>query len=89
MPAHPLKLQKLDARAGDIAQAFKGERLAFSGDAKDFIPFTVYDRYKLYPGAEFPGPAIIEERESTIIVGEGATVSVDQYGFLWMEMPTE
>ncbi|GMV33189.1 MAG: methylhydantoinase [Chloroflexota bacterium] len=89
LPAHPLKLQKLDARAGDIAQAFKGERLAFSGDAKDFIPFTVYDRYKLYPGAEFPGPAIIEERESTIIVGEGATVSVDQYGFLWMEMPTE
>ncbi|MCC6297706.1 MAG: hydantoinase/oxoprolinase family protein [Anaerolineales bacterium] len=89
LPAHPLKLQKLDARAGDIAQAVKGERLAFSGDAKDFIPFTVYDRYKLYPGAEFPGPAIIEERESTIIVGEGATVSIDPYGFLWMEMPTE
>lgn len=89
LPAHPLKLQKLDARTGDIAQAVKGERLAFSGDAKDFIPFTVYDRYKLYPGAAFPGPAIIEERESTIIVGEGATVSVDQYGFLWMEMPTE
>ncbi|MBV6392516.1 MAG: Acetophenone carboxylase gamma subunit [Anaerolineales bacterium] len=89
LPAHPLKLQKLDARTDDIAQAVKGDRLAFSGDAKDFIPFTVYDRYKLYPGAAFPGPAIIEERESTIIVGEGATVSVDQYGFLWMEMPTE
>ncbi|MCK6568662.1 MAG: hydantoinase/oxoprolinase family protein [Anaerolineales bacterium] len=89
LPAHPLKLQKLDARTGDMAQAVKGERLAFSGDAKDFIPFTVYDRYKLYPGAAFPGPAIIEERESTIIVGEGATVSVDPYGFLWMEMPTE
>lgn len=89
LPAHPLKLQKLKARKGDIMQAVKGERLAFSGGVKDFIPFTVYDRYKLYPGAAFPGPAIVEERESTIIVGEGAAVSVDQYGFLWMEMPTE
>ena len=69
---NPLKLQKLEARKGDIMQAVKGERLAFSGGVKDFIPFTVYDRYKLYPGATFPGPAIIEERESTIIVGEGA-----------------
>ncbi|WKZ48967.1 MAG: hydantoinase/oxoprolinase family protein [Anaerolineales bacterium] len=88
LPAHPLKLQKLEPRKGDLKQAVKGERLAFSGIAKDFIPFTVYDRYKLYPGAAFPGPAIIEERESTIIVGEDAAVSVDKYGFLWMEMPT-
>lgn len=88
LPVQPLKLQKLETPKGDIMQAVKGERLAFSGMVRDFIPFTVYDRYKLYPGAIFPGPAIIEERESTIIVGEGATVSVDQYGFLWMEMPT-
>ena len=52
----------------------------------DFIPYTVYDRYKMFPGAEFPGPAIIEERESTVIVGEDASVSVDEYGFLWIEL---
>ena len=54
--------------------------------ARDFIPFTVYDRYQLFPGAAFSGPAIVEERESTVIVGEDAKVSVDEFGFLWIEM---
>jgi N-methylhydantoinase A len=44
----------------------------------------VYDRYSLFPGAGFDGPAIVEERESTTIVGEDASVSVDDYGFLWI-----
>jgi N-methylhydantoinase A/oxoprolinase/acetone carboxylase beta subunit len=89
LPVQPLKLQKLETHKGDIKQAVKGERLAFSGQAKNFIPFKVYDRYKLFPSASFAGPAIVEERESTIIVGEDATAAVDEYGFLWMEMPTE
>ena len=86
LPVQPLKLQKLAKTNGDVQKAVKGERMAFSAQAKDFIPFKVYDRYKLFPGAEFAGPAIIEERESTIIVGEGATASVDEFGFLWMDM---
>lgn len=86
LPVQPLKLQELAKKKGDVKNAVKGERLAFSGQAKEFIPFKVYDRYKLFPGASFAGPAIIEERESTIIVGESATVSVDGFGFLWMEM---
>ena len=89
LPVQPLKLQELDKTKGDVKNAIKGERLAFSGQAKDFIPFKVYDRYKLFPGVSFAGPAIIEERESTIIVGESATVSVDGFGFLWMEMRRE
>lgn len=89
LPVQPLKLQELDKKKGDVKNAVKGERLAFSGQAKEFIPFKVYDRYKLFSGASFAGPAIIEERESTIIVGESATASVDEFGFLWMNMRTE
>jgi N-methylhydantoinase A/oxoprolinase/acetone carboxylase beta subunit len=37
----------------------------------------VYDRYQLPPGASFSGPAIIEERESTTVIGPGATIEVD------------
>ncbi len=55
--------------------------------ARDFIPFTVYNRYKLFPGAAFSGPAIVEERESTVIVGEDAEVKVDEFGFLWIDLP--
>ncbi len=72
-----------------LAAARKGERLAFSGIARDFMPYTVYDRYRLFAGATFVGPAIIEERESTVIVGEDATISVDDFGFLWIRLQTE
>ncbi len=53
---------------------------------KDYIPFTVYDRSKLFPDAEFKGPAIIEERESTIVIGEDAKVRVDEFGFIWIQI---
>jgi N-methylhydantoinase A len=64
----------------------KGQRLAYSPIAREFIPYTVYDRYKLFPGDAFQGPAIIEEKESTLIVGEDAHVSTDDYGFLWIDL---
>ena len=35
---------------------------------------TVYDRYRLGPGATLQGPAIVEERESTTVIGPGAAV---------------
>jgi len=88
LPERLLKLPKMgEVGQRDIQQAVKGRRPAYSGLAGDFIPYTVYDRYKLFPGASFKGPAIIEERESTVIVGEDATVSVDEYGFLWIDLP--
>ena len=49
----------------------------------------MYDRYRLFPDARFSGPAIIEERESTLIVGEGAKVRMDEYGFLWVDLAQE
>jgi hypothetical protein len=30
----------------------------------------------------------VEERESTVIVGEDASVVVDEYGFLWVDLKT-
>jgi N-methylhydantoinase A len=86
LPLPPLQLPRWTVAGHDLIQARKGERLAYSGIARAFIPFTVYDRYQLFAGAAFPGPAIIEERESTVVVGEDAAVTVDEYGFLWIEM---
>jgi N-methylhydantoinase A len=37
----------------------------------------VYDRYQLLSGARITGPAIIEEQESTLVVGRGDLVRVD------------
>jgi N-methylhydantoinase A len=87
LPERLLQLPRLEAGKGrSLSEAIKGERLAYSPMARDFIPYTVYDRYKLFPGARFQGPAIIEERESTMIVGEDAHVSTDEFGFLWVDL---
>jgi N-methylhydantoinase A len=44
-----------------------------------FAPCAVYDRYSLSVGSQLAGPAVIEERESTIVVGPDARVSVDKH----------
>jgi len=86
LPERLLKLPKLEKGNGRLEDAIKRTRPAYSGIAKDFILFTVYDRYKLFPGAKFKGPAIVEERESTVVIGEDASVTVDEYGFLWVDI---
>ena len=89
LPERLLKLPQQGKGSGSLKDAVKGQRKAFSGIVRDFIPYTVYDRYSLFPGATLEGPAIIEERESTVIVGEDASVSVDDYGFLWIDLPQQ
>jgi N-methylhydantoinase A len=86
LPERLLRLPRIEKKEDSLKDAIKGERLAYSRLAKDFIPYIVYDRYRLFPDARFQGPAIIEERESTVIVGEDASVSVDDFGFLWIEL---
>ncbi|HEY5497033.1 MAG TPA: hydantoinase/oxoprolinase family protein [Syntrophales bacterium] len=87
LPERLLQLPRFSRKKGQsLDAAIKGQRPAYSPIARDFIPYTVYDRYKLFPAAEFRGPAIIEEKESTLIVGEDAHVSIDDFGFLWIDL---
>ena len=86
LPKKPFTISKLSTQNRDIKACIKGQRLAFSVIKKDYIPFTVYDRSKLFPDAWFEGPAIIEERESTIVMGEDATARVDDFGFIWIKL---
>ena len=43
------------------------------------MPCPVYSRYALGEGASLQGPVVIEERESTVVVGPDASVRVDKY----------
>jgi N-methylhydantoinase A len=51
-----------------------------------FVDTPVYDRYQLRPGESFTGPAIIEEHESTVVVGRAASFHIDPYQTLIMEL---
>ena len=59
----------------DAGAALKGTRLAGFGGA--YVDCPVYDRYAMVPAMEVRGPALIEERESTCVVGPEDVVRVD------------
>ncbi|MFH0727253.1 MAG: hydantoinase/oxoprolinase family protein [Pseudomonadota bacterium] len=86
LPVRLLTLQEKDFSFNTLGGARKGSRPAYSEIAKDFIPHTVYDRYLLPAEVTLQGPVIIEERESAVIVGEDASVFMDRYGFLWINL---
>ncbi len=72
-------------RRSDVAQ--KGRRPVYLPETRGFELVPVYDRYALVPGMSFAGPAIVEERESTAVIGPGASVSVDEWMNLIIQMP--
>jgi N-methylhydantoinase A len=58
------------------ASAIKGTRPIYFPEFREFHATTVYDRYALVAGQTFDGPAIVEERESTLVVGPGGRFEV-------------
>ena len=74
-----IKQQTLAEAGLDPAPSFKGERQAYFAEAGGFVDTPTYDRYRLGGGMTIAGPAIIEERESTIVLRPGMKAFVDRY----------
>jgi len=64
----------------------KAERRAYFPEAGGFVNAPVYDRYSLAAGAIGHGPAIVEERESTLVIGPGGQFAVDTLGGILVEV---
>ncbi|MEA2524750.1 MAG: N-methylhydantoinase, partial [Thermomicrobiales bacterium] len=73
---------------GQAPNPRKGARSAFLPESRSFESVPVYDRYALAAGATFEGPAIVEERESTVVVGPGAQVEIDDLLNLVVKLPS-
>ena len=67
-------------------EKLKGTRQVYFPET-GFTDCSVYDRYALRAGDALEGPAVIEERESTTVIGPGGTVTVDSYLNLICELP--
>ncbi|HXM58869.1 MAG TPA: hydantoinase/oxoprolinase family protein [Candidatus Dormibacteraeota bacterium] len=67
--------------------ARKGRRPVWSEERRGFVEADVWDRYRLAPGAELAGPAVVEERESSALIGVGGRGVVDEHGNLRVEVP--
>jgi N-methylhydantoinase A len=62
------------------ADPIKGTRPVYFPEFREFRPTTVYDRYALLHGAAYDGPAIVEERESSLVIGPGGRFQVAASG---------
>ena len=72
-PSVVLSVKQAAAQSNPV----KGTRPAYFPEAGGFLDTPVYDRYRMTQGFAFEGPAIVEERESTLVVGPGAQCHID------------
>ncbi len=64
----------------------KQRRVAWLPDDAALREVPVYDRYGLAAGCHFEGPAIVEERESTVVVNGPADMHVEPDGSLTVRL---
>ncbi|MBV7336454.1 hydantoinase/oxoprolinase family protein [Chloroflexi bacterium TSY] len=69
-----------DGTTADSAR--KAFRQVYFAEKGGFVETPIYDRYSLAAGMTFAGPAVVEEEDSTAVIGSGATVVVDPYANL-------
>lgn len=79
----------------DIAPAFGNGEVASHGQRRVWFPESgyreadIYDRSQLVAGSRVTGPAVIEERESTIVVGPSGVGLVTENGNLEVTLGSE
>ena len=76
-PRPEISMSAADVRTQTRVDPIKTTRPAYFPEAGGYVDTPVYDRYRLVTGERFDGPAIIEERESTTVIGPRARISVD------------
>jgi N-methylhydantoinase A len=69
-PPPLVNVPKVSSRASGTNYV-KGQRRAYFAEPDGFVDCYVYDRYSLPDGLSFEGPAIVEEVESTTVIGPG------------------
>ncbi len=78
-----ITLRRDDRRDGN---AVKGRRPVRFPELEAAVSAPVYDRYALRAGARLLGPAIVEENESTLVIGPGGRAEVLADGSIAVEI---
>ena len=77
------KIKRLRQEAGPgapAAEPLKGHRPVCFSAAEGYLSTPIFDRYKLPVFARIPGPAVLEEFDSTVVVHPGYEATVDELG---------
>jgi N-methylhydantoinase A len=90
VPLPKARPSEISAQAGPIEVARVGERRVYfgrgitgsRGSGPGWLPTTTYDRALLGAGAVVAGPAVLEQVDSTTVLGPGQQATVDRFGNL-------
>jgi len=77
---------KMRASSKSSGKVLKGNRPVYFAEAGGYVDTPVYDHYAMQPGVEVHGPAIVEQRESTVVVGPKARFALDDQFNLIMHL---
>ena len=79
-------VETIASGGGDPSSARRGRRPVYFPETNGFVPCDVFDRYGLKDGDIIDGPAIIEERESTVVLIPDSRARVDQAGNIIVDL---
>lgn len=68
---------RTERRGGENGGALRGHRPVYFEEAGGYVSTPVYDHYSLQPQQDFTGPAIVEQKESTAVVGPSGRATLD------------
>ncbi len=71
----------------DPNEACKGHRPVYFTEIRSYVDTPIYDRYALGRGCIVQGPAIVEERESTAVIGPSGVATLDRHANLVVSFP--
>ena len=79
------QLRQFATGGEDCSEAVKGLRQVYFSETGGRIGCKIYDRYRLRCDNRIPGPAIVEEMDSTTVIHPDCHAAVDVYGNLIIE----
>jgi len=77
MPVYEFK--KEASSKEDAERGLKEKRQVYFAELGGFVETAIYERANLPIGAVFNGPAIIEQPDTTTVVPQDTTCSIDNY----------
>jgi N-methylhydantoinase A len=88
-PAPQVSLHRTPDAQLDAALARKSSRNVYFAEAGGYMDTSVFDRYRLGRSVAFAGPAVIEERECTVVAGPSSRIRIDDYGNLFLDITSQ
>ncbi len=89
-PEQAVNLSSAARSGGRLGEsALKGQREVYFNELGRYVECPVYDHYVLRPGTMIGGPAIVEQRESTTVMGPRDRLAVDEWLNLMITLEDE